>query len=177
MADGLSLQVERSIDDYRAWRRQLTRETRARPSYRLLYWLLAAAAFVAALALMLAGREPGRQGLDPVHALILLLVFFGAWSLLNWIVSPFMEQRLHPPLKTFHTPILVAVGDDGVEIQGQHISQMVRWPAISDVVQTPTHVFLRVDGTSIAVIPKRAFQPASRSAEFMAAINDRLVPA
>jgi hypothetical protein len=177
MTEGFNLQIIRGDDDYGAFRRQTIAETRSRPFHRGFSWTCGALAFAAALALTNAATDFRHPSLGATEFLLMVFAFFGIWWLLSWIVSPLMENRFYPPLRIFRSPLEIVLAEGGVQITGTYNSQFLAWSAISDVVETPTHLFLRVDGASVMVIPKRAFEPHARIAEFVNAIRGRLVAA
>jgi hypothetical protein len=177
MTEGFSLQIARSDDDYRALRRQTLREMSSRPFYRGFSWICGAIGFLAALALTNAATQFRHPSLGAPGFFLMVFAFFGMWWLLSWIIGPFLESRLYPPLRIFRSPLELALNSGGIQITGEFNSQFLAWPAISDVVETPAHLFLRIDGASAVVIPKRAFMPVSQVSEFVNAVRDRLAAA
>jgi hypothetical protein len=175
MTESFNLQIVRGDDDYRAFRRQTIAEARSRPFHRGFGLACGALAFASALALTNAATDFRHPSLGVAGFFLMVFAFFGIWWLLSWIISPLMENRFYPPLRIFRSPLDVALTGGGVQITGAFNSQFLAWSAISDVVETPTHLFLRVDGASVIVIPKRAFEPRVRIAEFLNAIRSSLV--
>jgi hypothetical protein len=177
MAEDFSLQIVRNVDDYRALLRQNARESRSLGFYRWLSWGFGIIAFFAALGLtgLTTGFE--RTGLSGPQLLLSLFAFFGLWWTLLWIAAPLVRDRFYPTLRLFRAPALVAVRGEGVQIAADLGTQFLAWPAISDLVETNAHIFLRVDGASAITIPKRAFESGARASDFIAAIRGRLPPA
>lgn len=177
MTESFTLQIIRDDDDYRAFRRQTLRERSGRPLYRGLSWACGAVGFVAALVLTNAATGLRQPSLGAAGFFLMVFAFFGVWWFLMWIISPLIENRFYPPLRIFRSPLEVALNNGGVRITGALNSQFLAWPAISDVVETPAHLFLRIDGASAVVIPKRAFGAAIQTSEFVRAIRNHLVAA
>ena len=174
MAEVFNFQCERRDDDYRALRRQVTRESGMRPYQRGFSWSCGAVAAVIAIVLMGTSTQWGRNPIGAAQFGLLFLSFFGAWWLLLWLLEPVVADRFPLSLRIFRAPLMVTLNSDGIQLTSAFVSQSLMWSAISDIFETRTHVFLRIDGTSVGVIPKRAFEMTLQAAEFVKEANDRL---
>ena len=171
MSASLTFQVSRTAADYDAFRRQANREVTRRPLYRfILRANIVLGGAIAFAILYLTKTSPG-WGLTYTEALSLFFVFFGAWSMLNWLAGPLIAPRFRPVLDVFRAPLTVSVSGDGVRLESAMMTQVIRWAAVGGVRETASHIFLLIDGMPAVVIPRRAFLDAAQQADFLRTVE------
>src|ERR1700761_5406202 len=86
---------------------------------RFLYW--GSAVLAGAIALVTVYLATGARGrsLDPIQFVLLVLAFFGAWSLMNWLVAPMLRAKAHPRLDIFCAPARLVMTDATLRLRGQ----------------------------------------------------------
>jgi hypothetical protein len=163
----LTFQVSRTAADYDALRRQASREIAGRPLYKLFARATILAGGVVAFTILYLTKASPGWGLTGAEVILLFLVFFGAWSLFNWLAAPLIAPRFRPALEVFRAPLTVSLSDDGVRLESAMMTQMVRWAAIGGIRETASYIFFLIDGAPAVVIPRRAFADAGQQAEFL----------
>ncbi len=172
MPQEFRLRVERTAADYHAFVRQSARERNNASGYRIFSFGVGIVAMLAVLILMHAafGAEP----MNAARLALALLAAFGVWFLALWITAPLFRDRLNQPPSLFLGAVELSADADGIALANDGFSQRFVWSLVSDVVETAAYVFLRIGGRSSIVIPKRAFDPPPRAAEFVAAVRENV---
>lgn len=74
-----------------------------------------------------------------------------------------LAPREGGPMVSEHRAVLF---DDRFEIETPFSSVVTKWDAVTEVIETPTLILLRIDTFAAHAIPKRAFASVERSMEF-----------
>lgn len=111
------------------------------------------------------------------HLIGFLPLFFGAFFLLivGWQLLPHVRRR-NREKKWLEYPhlgrlVTVEVNDAGFHYREETIERHVEWSAVTDVDESPTHIFLIDSQPMVYIVPKGAFA-SSADAE---AFRDRLM--
>jgi hypothetical protein len=172
------LTLHRTVDDYAAFQKQAGGEVTARNlAYRFLYW--GSAVLAAAVALVTVYLAVGGQGrsLDLWQFVLLVLAFFGAWSLMNWLIAPLIRRRTYPRLDIFCSPARLTVTDSALQMSGRGYNNSYDWSVVTDIVETPRHIFIRIDGISSVVVPLRDVADAAQRAAFLDSVRAHIAAA
>jgi hypothetical protein len=109
-----------------------------------------------------------------------ILSWFLGFALVLLAVSrlnrAFQRKRLDPR-GMFLRGYAVGADSDGVSLTNEVMETHYRWAAFLQLVETATHYFLYVDGSSAVVVPKRSFDSESEAARFGECLRAHIAPA
>src|SRR5262249_27186211 len=157
--------IANTSDDYRAF----TRVTRSRIGYAHYVPLAIGAALAFAALWMLPGLLMPYFGFDSDLPLIIAV----ATALVLWVGTFRVSQRVglkrsFRPNGTFREAKRVTLKDDGIHIETAHSRSHMFWSAVTDVVSTPSHVFVMYDTATGTIVPRRHFGSPADAEAFVA---------